>query len=469
MTVVTFDAPGLGDRSYLISDGEVSVVVDAQRDPSAYLQEAEKLGVTIVAVLETHIHNDYVSGGLALARAAAATYVIPAGEAVEFVNECRALEGGETISVGELEIKAISTNGHTNHHLAYLVGMNVPRDDEQGGDQVVCTGGSLLVNATGRTDLLGDALAEQLARSQWRSVRHLLKTLTAETVILPTHGFGSFCSARLTPGAGPAGTVGQERSQNPAAVLDEEHFVAAVLDDLPPIPAYYRHMAPLNRKGATAPVFRPVEVLDFDGLETAVEVPRWIVDLRHKRAFAGAHLLGNLNIELGSNLATYLGWLVPWGSEIVLLAEHEAEVAEARRLISQIGWDDLYGVAFWPTDTIARSSVLTSGRVLSYPVASFSDLAVAWRAHGPSEMRVLDVRHRQEWKAGHIAGASNRPVQELAGSKSDLPTGQIWVHCAGGFRAALAASLLSSWGASPILVDDSWENALVSGLPMTEN
>ena len=102
-------------------------------------------------------------------------------------------------------------------------------------------------------------------------LRHLLKTLAAETVILPTHGFGSFCSVNLTAGANPAGTIGQERSRNPAAVLDEEEFVAAVLDDLPPVPAYYRHMAPLNRKGASPPVVQPVEVLDFDDLKTAVE------------------------------------------------------------------------------------------------------------------------------------------------------------------------------------------------------
>ena len=132
MTTVTFDAPGLGDRSYLISDGEVGVVVDPQRDPFPYLQEAEKLGVSITAVLETHVHNDYVSGGLALSRATGATYAIPAGEPVSFSDEFRALDDGDTLAVGRLEVTAIATAGHTAHHLAYLVKLADGADDEEG-------------------------------------------------------------------------------------------------------------------------------------------------------------------------------------------------------------------------------------------------------------------------------------------------------------------------------------------------
>jgi len=163
MTTVTFDATGLGDRSYLISDGEVGVVVDPQRDPFPYLQEAQNLGVSITAVLETHIHNDYVSGGLALARATGATYAIPAGEPVSFPDEFRALDDGDIVVAGRLEVTAIATAGHTAHHLAYLVNTAKDGDDEEAREHVVCTGGSLLVNATGRTDLLGLALAEALA------------------------------------------------------------------------------------------------------------------------------------------------------------------------------------------------------------------------------------------------------------------------------------------------------------------
>ena len=149
LTTVTFDAPGLGDRSYLVSDGDVSVVVDPQRDPSPYLQAAERLSVSVMAVLETHIHNDYLSGGPALAGATGATYVIPAGESVSFAGELRALDDGETLVAGNYAITAIATAGHTAHHLAYLIKPTADERDELPAEQVVCTGGSLLHNATG--------------------------------------------------------------------------------------------------------------------------------------------------------------------------------------------------------------------------------------------------------------------------------------------------------------------------------
>jgi glyoxylase-like metal-dependent hydrolase (beta-lactamase superfamily II) len=165
MTTVVLDAPGLGDRSYLISDGEVGVVVDPQRDPFPYLQETEKLGVSITVVLKTHIHNDYVSGGLAFAQATGATYAIPTGEQVSFSDECRALDDGDTLVVGQLEVTVIATAGHTAHHLSYLFKLAGGGDEVEAAEHVVCTGGSLLVNATGQTDLLGPDLAETLARS----------------------------------------------------------------------------------------------------------------------------------------------------------------------------------------------------------------------------------------------------------------------------------------------------------------
>jgi glyoxylase-like metal-dependent hydrolase (beta-lactamase superfamily II)/rhodanese-related sulfurtransferase len=470
MTVVTFDAAGLGDHSYLISDGEVGVVVDPQRDPRDYLYEAEKLGVAIVYVLETHIHNDYVSGGLALSRATGASYAIPAGEPVSFGDEACALEEGDSVTAGCLEISVIETSGHTDHHLAYLVELVDDARSPTAGERVVCTGGSLLANATGRTDLLGHELAEELARSQWRSVRRLLTTLPTDTRVLATHGFGSFCSA--TPGSGDGSyvpTIADELEHNPAAVLDEEDFVATTLASLPPIPAYYRHMAPLNRIGGKAPSFDPVTALDRAGLRQAISSPRWVVDLRHRRAFAAGHLRGTLNLELGQNLTTYLGWIVPWESELVLLADEEAEITEARRLLAHIGRDELYGAALWssagPTSGNRRGDSATLLR--SYDVSGFSDLARCSAESEAGVPLVLDVRHLHEWQAGHLVGARLLPLPELVGHRSEVPmTGKIWVYCGAGFRAAAAASLLSGWGASPVLIDDSWESAVASGLPI---
>ena len=241
--VIAFDAPGLGDRSYLVHDGSVGAVIDAQRDTAPYLGTAAGLGIEIVLVLETHIHNDYVSGGLSLARRTGAAYGVPAGEQVDFAAECDALDEGAVRSVGGLRLTVLATPGHTPHHLSYLFG------DGQGHD-VVLTGGSLLAGATGRTDLLGADLAAELAAAQWRSVRRLLDELPPATVVLPTHGFGSFCSAGAGP-QGPAGeltlTIATERRHNPAARLELGAFVDSLRNDALPVPAYYRHMAPLNR------------------------------------------------------------------------------------------------------------------------------------------------------------------------------------------------------------------------------
>ena len=258
-----------------------------------------------------------------------ATYAIPAGEPVSFPDEGTALQDGGSFRVGRLEVTAIATAGHTDHHLSYLVGLR-----DSAARRVVCTGGSLLTGATGRTDLLGPELAEPLARSQWRSVRRLL-TLPRDTLIYPTHGFGSFCSA--TPacdGASAVATVGEQLELNPAAVMDEDQFVTSMLADLPPIPAYYRYMAPLNRKGPLAPEFEPLRLLGHNGLTDAVQRAAWVIDLRRRRGFAAEHLRGTLNLELGTNLATYLGWVVPFESPFILLAEHEDEIAEARRAAS---------------------------------------------------------------------------------------------------------------------------------------
>ena len=335
LTTLALEAPGLGDRSYLISDGEIGVVVDPQRDPTPYLQEAEKLGVSITVVLETHIHNDYVSGGLALARETGATYAIPTGEPVSFPDEFRALGDGDTLSTGRLEITAIATAGHTAHHLAYVVKLIGREENGDPGDQLVCTGGSLLANSTGRTDLLGPALAETLARAQWRSVRRLLTSLPKHARVLPTHGFGSFCSATPTSGvSAESQTIGHELEHNPAALLEEEAFVAGLISDPLPIPAYYRHMAPLNRQGQAAPIFEHAPELDSDALVRAVRGPQWVIDLRPRREFAQGHIPGTLNLELGVNLTTYLGWIVPWEGELVLVSQEAAEIDEARRLIA---------------------------------------------------------------------------------------------------------------------------------------
>jgi len=203
---MTIETPSLGDRSYLIHDGAEAVVVDPQRDIGRVLALAESRRVQITHVLETHIHNDYVTGGLALARHAGAAYVVAAAEEVGF--ERLSVGDHDQLSAGSLTVTALHTPGHTPGHMSFVLG-------EAGqGPFAIFTGGSLLFGAVGRTDLIGPGLTEQLTRAQYRSVRRLAAELPADVAVYPTHGFGSFCSA--TPTTGTASTIGHERCRSPA-------------------------------------------------------------------------------------------------------------------------------------------------------------------------------------------------------------------------------------------------------------
>ena len=452
LDVVVYDAPGLGDRSYLVHDGRVGAVIDAQRDPGPYLATAAGLGVEIALVLETHVHNDYVSGGLALARRVGAVYGIPAGEPVRFGAESDALDEGDVRTVGSLALRVLATPGHTPHHLSYLF-------EDVHGARAVLTGGSLLAGATGRTDLLGPDLAAELAAAQWRSVRRLLGELPPGTCVLPTHGFGSFCASGGDV-HGPVSdlTVEVERRHNPAARLELEAFVESLASDALPVPAYYRHMAPLNRAGAPEPGTAPVPVVAPASLAALERTGAALVDIRGRRSFSHAHRRGALNIELGPNLPVYLGWLLPFTAPVVLVATDLDEVSEARRLLASIGRESLAG---WAIDGFVGS--LAPEERGHYRVQDFRQLAERCR-HQPVP-RVLDVRFPYEWRSGHIPGARNVPLPEVASALPALPDDQeIWVHCAGGFRAAIAASLLSANHLRPVLIDDTFEGALAAGL-----
>ena len=399
---MTIETPSLGDRSYLAHDGDVALVVDPQRDIDRVLEVADEAGVRITDVFETHLHNDYVTGGLALARRLGARYHVNAADEVSF--DRAQIRDGDVVEVSDtMRVRAIPTPGHTFTHLSYAL-------ETGAGDQTTTTavfsGGSLLFGATGRPDLLGEEHTSALVHHQYASIHRLADELPEQADVLPTHGFGSFCSAGSTGGATES-TIGRERRVNPALTQDEE---------------------------------------------------QWVVDLRTRTAFAAGHVTGTLNFGLDGQFSTYLGWLIPWDASLTLLGETSEEVAEAQREMTRIGFDRLAGAATGgPADWTDRP-------LGTLERANFADLSQV-RHH--RSVHVLDVRLAGEHADGHVEGAQNVPIGAVLDRLDEIPERELWVHCASGYRASIAASVLAARGRLVVVVDDDFDNAAPAGLPMT--
>lgn len=446
-SIVTIETPSLGDRSYLVHDGSVAFVVDPQRDIDRMLDAAADAGVRITHVFETHVHNDYVTGGYALAQEVGAQYFVNADDEVAF--ERTAIRDGDVVEVSpDLRVRAMLTPGHTFTHLSYVL---------EGAEPAVFSGGSLLYGSTGRPDLLGEAHADALAHHQYHSAQRLATELATETKVLPTHGFGSFCS--VTPGGGQAtaSTIGQERVSNPALSQDEEDYVAGVLSALDAYPAYYVRMGPENAAGPTAADLSAPQRADKQELRQRLEAGEWLVDLRTRTAFAAGHVPGTFNFGLDGQFVTYLAWLIPAGTPITLLGETSEQVATAQRDLARVGIDRPAAAATGSPDQ------WTDGPLATLERATFADL-VQVRHHRP--VTVLDVRRDGEWRAGHIADAVHIPIHDLLTRAEDVPEGELWVHCASGYRASIAASLLAGAAHRVVAVDDAFDRAAAAGLPM---
>lgn len=455
--VEVVETSSLGDRSYLAHDGRCAVVVDPQRDIDRVLAAAGRLGVRVTHVVETHLHNDYVSGGLALAKVTGATYAVAAADEVAF--DRLPVADGATIAVSErMSLRVLATPGHTFHHLSYVL-------HGPDGPVGVFTGGSLLFGTTGRTDLLGEAHAHALARHQHASVGRLAALLPPDVQVWPTHGFGSFCAAG--PAGTDASTIGRERAANPALRLAADAFVEATLAGLDAYPAYYAHMGARNAAGADLADLTPVRRADPAELRDRVDAGEWVVDLRSRTAFARRHLAGTLSLGLDGPMATWVGWLAPWGAPLTLLGASAAQVADAQRELSRIGVDRPAAAA---TGEPRQWAGEDPRRLDSIPTATFADLA---RAHAgrvppglPAPDVVLDVRMGNEWRRGHLADACHVPLPELSARLSEVPDGVVWVHCASGYRAAAAASLLARAGRRVVQLEDAYAAAATAGLPL---
>ncbi|MDX1468973.1 MAG: MBL fold metallo-hydrolase, partial [Acidimicrobiia bacterium] len=424
----TIRTKGLGDSTFVLSHEGSAVVVDPQRDFDRVTDVLERLGADPRAILETHIHNDYVSGGLMLAKASGAELVMPAGSAPVFRH--RAAFHMEDIEAGSLTIRPIHTPGHTPEHISYLVLID-------GKAHAVFSGGSLLVQSAGRSDLLGHDRAETLARLQFHSVNRLA-VLPGDVILCPTHGAGSFCVSSAAGGA--VSTIGQEVETNPVlAHVDEETFVKAQLADLVPFPAYYRHMAPANLTGSESlPTFRPPHLTDgeFDSLDIDVVV----VDARPAEEFASGHLPGSLGIGGRSDFGVWTGWVVPFDSPIVLVANPDQDTEDLTRQLARIGFDRVVGV-IRDLDQWARP-------LTSYPTVGVDEFADSAMTGG----QILDARAPNEWEDGVIPGSILSYAPDVASEGIPDAERPVFVACETGYRATIAASRIEAMGLAPVVL-----------------
>ncbi|MEQ4567108.1 MBL fold metallo-hydrolase [Paenarthrobacter sp. CAP02] len=450
MDVVVIETPQLGDRSYLVHDGTVALVIDPQRDIDRVEAAATAAGVRITHVAETHLHNDYVTGGLVLALKHGADYLVNADDHVSFSRV--PVTDGQVLHIGRLSVRVVATPGHTHTHLSYVV-----RDEtHDGGTEAVFSGGSLLYGSVGRTDLVSPHDTAALAHEQYASVRRLASQTSPDAALYPTHGFGSFCSI------GPAShqetsTISEQTASNHALTdANEDHFVAELLANITAYPSYYTHMSPLNAAGVGPASLDVPESVDAEELGRRLKAGEWVVDLRHRVAFADNHLQGSVSFEYGrgDNFTSYIGWVIPWNQPLTLLGPAD-EVEQAIRDLERIGIESPDTAVGPEPGALAPDSQRTS-----YPHGDWSLLA---KERAPHDV-VLDVRRPEEFEASHVGGALNMPVYELLGRMAELPEARTWVHCATGYRASIAASLLDRAGRNVVLIDARFKDAAGAGI-----
>jgi hydroxyacylglutathione hydrolase len=456
MKIEQFVIEGLGHQSYCILDSEsgAAAIVDPRRDVDVYLQAAQRAQARITHILETHIHNDYITGSRELVARTGATIYASAADSLHYAHQ--PVGEGDRFSVGSLGFTVLATPGHTPEHVSYL--LHEPGNQEP---TALFSGGSLLAANAGRTDLLGEAMTLTLTRQQYHTLRRLLDTLPGQVHVYPTHGAGSFCMS--TGSDSPRSTtIAQERMVNPAAIAkDEDEFVQRQMAGYSEYPAYYRYMGPTNKEGPkvlgtlpTPPPLSPQEV------QKRMRAGMPLVDGRRREAFAREHVPGSLNIELDSSFATYVGWTLPFNVPLLILIEDEDGRREAVVQLIRIGYEHVEGYvdggfSAW------KAAALPTRQLASLDLETFYK---RWSRHEPYV--VLDVRRSDEWRDGHIPGALHVHVGDLAQRMHELPTDQpIVTVCRSGRRAEIAASMIAASGREVIAVRDGMEAWLKRGWP----
>jgi hydroxyacylglutathione hydrolase len=427
VVVEAFPARELGNASFLLADPDhgVGLIVDPYRDVDGYLTRADALGIKLTHALDTHLHNDFATGRGELA-----------SEAGTAIGE---LDAGQDLAFGGATLHALYTPGHTPDHKSYLL-------VEGGRPRALFSGGAVMVGAIARTDLFGPHLAVHLALEALRTLQVRLRGLPDDLAIFPTHGSGSFCG---TGGrSGHETTLGHERSTNPFFLTTEVMpFLARALNQQR-YPAYYRDMAGVNRVGPALLGRRPAPLrkLSASDVERLMTEGAAVVDVRRGRDYDRGHIPGSYSIGLDGPFSAWVGWLIPRGRPIVLACGTDAQHIEAQRQLHRIGFDRIAGALDGGMD-----SWQSSGRAPStFETKDVEDMAEWILSAEP--MTVVDARDEHEWAAGHVPGAVHMYVPDVPFRAGEIPNeAPVAVHCASGYRAGIAASLLEQAGLKRII------------------
>ena len=430
--VEPFVDKGLGNSAYLIGsrDTKKGVLIDPLRDVDQYLQAASERGLTLTHVLDTHLHADFVSGNRELAHQTGAMIGASAEAKVGF--EHQPLTEESILDLGAFQIHVVTTPGHTPEHISFLI-----VDPDSKTPSALFSGGALIVGGAARTDLLTPELTQPLARQLYHTIHDKLLKLPNEVDVFPTHGAGSFC---VTPSSKErTTTIGRERQNNDLAqAQDEEDFVKRALTGLSSYPTYYKYMRAINQRGAKVlggiPVLQPLAASEVKAL---VDEGVLVLDVRHGKAFGAGHIPNSYGIRVDAPLTTWAGWLIPFGSRMVLVAESTDQIVAATRQLIRIGYDDLVGTLEGGIEAWARG----------YPVETMKSMDTKELRERLDEVMLIDIRQRSEWEEGHIPGAIHFEGGRVAWEDLPFPHDKpLAIQCSSGNRSMSVSSVLRRRG-----------------------
>jgi len=449
----------LAHASYLIgSDGEAAVV-DPQRDVDEYIAEAKANELNIKYIIETHLHADFVSGHQELAKRLGATIVFGQKAGASFAHQ--AVKDGDEIKLGKLTLRFLETPGHTPESICILV-MDPSSPDQP---QKILTGDTLFIGDVGRPDLAGGRgfTPQQMAELMYESLHGKLLTLPDETEVYPAHGAGSMCGKNMSKET--SSTIGEQRKFNYALKpMSKDEFVQMMTADLPEAPAYFPKDAEINRSGARGlSEIVPPKALSANEVTAMRDGGHVILDIRSAELFGAGHIAGSINIGLGGQFAMWAGSLLPMSSEIVIVAETNAQVDESLVRLARVGIENVRGYLIGDVDDWAREGLSVSV-IKQYSVNQLNDRIAS------GSLPVIDVRRPEEYAGGHVPGAFSFTLSGIDKHVSELPfdkNSEIAVMCAGGYRSSAAASMLEKHGFTNLINITGGTNAWVkSGFPV---